>query len=106
MIVLWAFSDTFCVMLGASETTMEYTSTYLKIVVGCGVFSMVSNCHSNIIRAEGQAMKAMTGQLIGNLLNMILDPIFILGFDWGIAGAAIATVICSLLLTVLLLKSC
>lgn len=93
MIVLWAFSDTFCVMLGASENTMEYTSTYLKIVVGCGVFSMVSNCHSNIIRAEGQAMKAMTGQLIGNLLNMILDPIFILGFDWGIAGAAIATVI-------------
>lgn len=93
MAVLWIFADKFCVILGASENTMEYTSTYLKIVVGCGVFSMVSNCHSNIVRAEGQAMKAMTGQLIGNLLNMVLDPIFILGLKWGIAGAAVATVI-------------
>ena len=93
MAVLWIFADKFCVILGASENTMEYTSTYLKIVVGCGVFSMVSNCHSNIVRAEGEAMKAMTGQLIGNLLNVILDPIFILALDWGIAGAAVATVI-------------
>ena len=38
-------------------------------------------------------MKAMTGTLIGNLLNMILDPIFILGFKWGVTGAAVATVI-------------
>ena len=46
-----------------------------------------------MIRAEGQAGKAMMGQLLGNLLNVILDPIMILLFDWGIAGAAIATVI-------------
>ena len=38
-------------------------------------------------------MKAMTGTLIGNLLNLILDPIFILGFKWGVVGAAVATVI-------------
>lgn len=38
-------------------------------------------------------MKAMTGQVIGNLLNIILDPILIVGLNWGIAGAAIATVI-------------
>ena len=38
-------------------------------------------------------MKAMTGTLIGNLLNMILDPVFILGFKWGVVGAAVATVI-------------
>ena len=54
---------------------------------------MISNCYSNILRAEGQSGKAMMGQLLGNLLNVILDPIMILGFKWNIAGAAIATVI-------------
>lgn len=93
MVLLWIFADKFCVLLGASENTFEYTKTYLMIVTGCGVFSMLSNCHSNIVRAEGKAMMAMTGSLIGNLLNVILDPVFILGFKWGIAGAAAATVI-------------
>ena len=49
--------------------------------------------YSNVIRAEGQSGKAMMGQVIGNLLNVILDPIMILVFGWNIAGAAIATVI-------------
>lgn len=93
MALLWLFADRFCVLLGANDMTLGYTKTYLVIVTGCGVFSMLSNCHSNIVRAEGKAMMAMTGSLIGNLLNVILDPIFILGFKWGIAGAAVATVI-------------
>ena len=93
MALLWACTDTLAGMLGASEETMEYTLSYLRITIGCGVFSMLSNCFSNLIRAEGKAMTAMTGTVIGNLLNMILDPIMILGFKWGITGAAVATVI-------------
>ena len=54
---------------------------------------MISNCLSNVIRTEGEPMKAMTGTLIGNLLNVILDPIMILALGWGITGAAVATVI-------------
>ena len=54
---------------------------------------LIANCYSNVIRAEGQSGKAMMGQLLGNLLNVILDPIMILVFGWDIAGAAIATVI-------------
>lgn len=54
---------------------------------------LISNCFSNILRAEGQSAKAMFGQVLGNLLNIVLDPIMILSFDWGIAGAAIATVV-------------
>lgn len=54
---------------------------------------LISNCYSNVIRAEGQSGRAMMGQVIGNLLNVVLDPIMILGFGWNIAGAAIATVI-------------
>lgn len=47
---------------------------------------------SNIIRAEGHAKTAMTGMIIGNVMNIVLDPILILGFHMGVAGAAWATV--------------
>ena len=93
MALLWIFLDDVTVMLGAGENSLKLTKDYLRIVAGCGIFSMIANCFSSIVRTEGEAMKAMTGTLIGNLINMILDPIFILGFKWGVIGAAVATVI-------------
>lgn len=93
MIILWVFLEDVTVMLGAKENSIELTRSYLQIAVGCGIFSMISNCFSSILRTEGEPMKAMTGTLIGNLLNIILDPIFIFAFNWGVAGAAVATVI-------------
>lgn len=93
MAVLWVFLDDIARKLCADGPSLKLTENYLGIVIGCGVFSMLSNCFSSIVRTEGQAMKAMTGTLIGNLLNLILDPIFILGFKWGVVGAAVATVI-------------
>ncbi len=80
-------------LVGASVDTWEPAKTYLSIVSLCGPFVLISTCYSNVIRAEGQSTRAMAGQFIGNLLNIILDPVMILTFDWGIAGAAIATVI-------------
>ena len=80
-------------MIGASAETWDYAKTYLTIVSCSGPFVLIANCYSNVIRAEGQSGKAMMGQLLGNLLNVILDPIKILVFGWNIAGAAIATVI-------------
>ncbi len=80
-------------LIGASADTWAPTQTYLSIVFLGGPFVLISNCYSNILRAEGQASKAMMGQVVGNLLNIILDPIMISVFGWGIAGAAIATVI-------------
>ncbi|MGN1191259.1 MAG: MATE family efflux transporter [Dorea sp.] len=87
------FMDQILIWIGASADTWEPTKTYLTIVAFCGPFVLISNCYSNVIRAEGQSGRAMMGQLIGNLLNVILDPIMILGLGWNIAGAAIATVI-------------
>lgn len=91
--LLLAFSDKLAIGLGATDNTFEYANTYLKITIGCGAFSMVANCASNLLRAEGQAMKAMTGTLIGNLLNVILDAVFIIAFGWGVKGVAVATFI-------------
>lgn len=84
-------------LIGASSETWSLSKTYLTIVVCSGPFVLISNCYANIIRAEGASGQAMMGQLLGNLLNVILDPIMILGFGWNIAGAAIATVIGNIL---------
>ena len=80
-------------LMGASPDTWDFAKTYLTIVSLSGPFVLIANCYSNVIRAEGQSDKAMMGQLLGNLVNVILDPIMILAFGWEIAGAAIATVI-------------
>lgn len=87
------FTDQILALVGASADTWEPAGTYLTIVAFGGPFVLISNCYSSIIRAEGQSGRAMMGQLIGNLTNIILDPIMILAFQWGIAGAAIATVV-------------
>ena len=92
-VLFLVFMDQILMLVGASPDTMGPAKTYLTIVSLGGIFVIISNYYSNIIRAEGQAGKAMMGQLIGNLLNVVLDPIMILGFGWGIAGAAVATVI-------------
>lgn len=80
-------------LIGASSDTWDLTKTYLTIVSCSGPFVLISNCYTNVIRAEGKSGNAMMGQLLGNLFNVILDPVMILGFGWNIAGAAIATVI-------------
>lgn len=93
MAAVWLFMDQILVIIGASPDTMELARSYLVIITAGAPFVVVANCFSNIVRAEGLATKAMIGMLLGNLLNVILDPIFILALDMGVAGAAIATVI-------------
>lgn len=87
------FMDNILSLMGVSAETYGFAKSYLIIVSCGGIFVLISNCFSNILRAEGQAAKAMIGQIVGNLLNVILDPIMILGLGWNIKGAAIATVI-------------
>ena len=92
-VLLLIFIDQILWLMGASPDTWDFAKTYLTIVSLSGPFVLIANCYSNVIRAEGQSGRAMMGQLLGNLLNVILDPIMILAFGWEIAGAAIATVI-------------
>lgn len=93
MAVVWLFMDQILVIIGASPDTMELARSYLVIITAGAPFVVVANCFSNIVRAEGLATEAMIGMLLGNLLNVILDPIFILALDMGVTGAALATVI-------------
>ena len=93
MVCIWIFVQPICRAIGASSETMEYAAQYLNIVAAGIPFLIVSNSFSNIIRAEGNAKTAMMGMIIGNLMNIVLDPLMILGFGWNVAGAAIATVL-------------
>ena len=87
------FMDPILALVGASADTWEPTKTYLTIVALCGPFVLIANCYNNATRAEGESTKAMMGQVVGNLTNVVLDLLFVAVFHMGIAGAAIATVI-------------
>lgn len=93
MIVIFLLAESVSMAIGASKDTVGYASQYLRIVSTAIPFLIISNSFSNIIRAEGKANIAMMGMLIGNLINIVLDPVMILGFGWDVAGAAIATVL-------------
>lgn len=93
MILIWIFVEPLCRLVGASDDTIEYAAQYLNIVALGIPFLIISNAFSNIIRSEGRAKTAMSGMIIGNLMNIVLDPVMILGFGWNVAGAAVATVI-------------
>ena len=87
------FIDPILNLIGASADTYEYAKSYLSIIVFAEPFVLISNCYGNVVRTEGESGKAMLGLLLGNLVNVILDPIFILALRLDIRGAAIATVI-------------
>lgn len=93
MIVIFFAATPVSLAIGASKDTVGYASQYLRIVSFAIPFLILSNSFSNIIRAEGNAQVAMMGMIIGNLINIILDPVMILGFGWNVAGAAVATVL-------------
>lgn len=80
-------------LVGATPDTEVYVKQYLQIVALGVPFLIVSNTFSNIIRAEGKANKAMLGMIIGNVVNIVLDPVMILGFGWDVVGVAVATVV-------------
>ncbi len=90
-LVLLGFMDPIVGLVGASSETWAYTKTYLTTVSFSGMFALVSSCFSNVLRAEGQANKAMFGQILGNVTNMCLDALFIMVFHWDIVGCALAT---------------
>ena len=77
----------------ASPETEGYARTYLTWICVGAPFIVFSSAFANIVRAEGAVKESMIGNGIGSILNIILDPILILGFNMGVAGAAIATVI-------------
>lgn len=78
---------------GASEQTLPYASEYLKIIIPGHIFTSLSYAYTNIMRASGHPLRAMNTLILGAVLNVLLDPLFIFTFNLGIRGAAYATVV-------------
>ncbi len=87
------FGDGLLWKFGASIDTFKYASSYLRLYVLGTLFVQISIGLNAFVTAQGMAIKSMLTVLIGAILNIILDPIFIFIFDMGVDGAAIATVI-------------
>lgn len=89
-------------LFGATESTMSYAIDYTSIVLMGVPFSMVSIALSSMARTDGHPRMSMYGILIGAALNTVLDPIYIFVLDWGVKGAAIATITAQFVSTVVL----
>lgn len=89
-------------LFGATETTMPYAIDYTSIVLMGVPFSVISIALSNMARTDGHPRMSMYGILIGAALNTVLDPIYIFVLDWGVKGAAIATITAQFVSTVVL----
>ena len=81
------------IWFGGSENTIPYAMDYLYIIIPNNILATLSFGFNSIMRASGYPKKAMFTMIIGAILNIILDPIFIFVLDMGMRGAAIATVI-------------
>ena len=84
-------------LFGATPDVIDYACTYTRITSIGFPFLIVTIGGSNLIRADGSPKFSMLCNLVGAIVNTILDPLFIFGFGWGIRGAAIATVLAQIL---------
>ena len=93
MVVCYILCKPILFLFGASEASYVFAVEYLKVYLLGTVFSMLSTGLNGYINAQGFPRVGMLTTVIGAIINIALDPIFIFGFDMGVAGAALATVI-------------
>lgn len=83
----------FLTLFGATEATLPYAKEYGRIIVIGLPFMILSTGLNSIIRADGKPQLAMFSMILGAVVNTILDPLFIFVFQWGVRGAALATIL-------------
>ena len=89
---LLIFKKPIILAFGANEENLSYALDYLNIYILGTFFVMISLGLNQYITAQGKTLFAMLSIIIGAISNIILDPIFIFGFDMGVKGAAFATI--------------
>ena len=96
-VLLTAFIEVFAepvlTLFGASENTLPYAVAYMRYYAAGTIFIMTSLWMNMFIMSQGFSGVSMMTTMIGAVLNIILDPIFIFALDMGVKGAAVATVI-------------
>ena len=97
------FLDPLVRMLGATGDVVQYAKDYAGYVLLAAPFMASSFVMNQCLRSEGSAVYSMIGMVSGTILNIGLDPLFILGFGWGVKGASAATAISKIVSFIILL---
>ncbi len=92
-VLIILFMDPLLSVLGSNEATYQFSKDYLYYIALGAPFILLANTFGHAVRGEGASKASMVGGMIGTIVNIVLDPIFILSFGMGTAGAAIATVL-------------
>ena len=101
----WARPTLFPLILGTDQFTYAYCADYVlwTIAIG-GVPTVLNACLAHLVRAEGYSKEASIGLALGGIANIILDPILIFTFGFGVKGAAIATMLSNVLAVIYFLR--
>lgn len=92
-IIILPLMDPLLNILGSTENTIQPAREYLFYIAIGAPFILFANTFGHVVRGEGAARASMVGGMIGTVVNIVLDPVFILTLGMGTAGAAIATVL-------------
>lgn len=97
VVIIAVFLDEIVVLLNAKDVMYQYVKDFLSVLVYFYIFMMMNMAFSMFIRAEGKPQLSLVFGLAGNIVNIILDYVFIMRLDWGMKGAALASGIAVLL---------
>ncbi|MDE7434341.1 MAG: cytidylate kinase family protein [Lachnospiraceae bacterium] len=93
MAIFFPLKTQLLTLFGASENSIGMAVEYFNIILAFFPVYMLSNMMNAVIRADGSPAISMASMLLGAIVNIILDPVFIFGMRWGMTGAALATII-------------
>lgn len=96
-IVLFCFAGKVLALVGVAKQLHGYAAVYLRIVGGCCILNALIPIFSSYLRAFGHTKEPLAATMAGNVINLILNSIFLFGFHMGVMGVAIATVISRML---------
>ena len=91
-IPLFVFAEDIFRVIGAKQVSGT-AALYVRIMYSAAIIWFFTSIATALLRSEGDAKRSMLAMMLGGILNVVLDPIFIYGFGWGVPGAAIATVV-------------
>ena len=92
MTVALVFLNPILLFFGASPDTLPYAREYMEVILAGNLITHIYMGLNEVLRASGYPRKAMTATLMAVIVNCVLDALFILVFEWGIRGAALATI--------------
>lgn len=92
MFIFFPLKTQILTLFGVSENSIGMAVEYFNIILAFFPAFMLSNMMNAVIRADGSPSWSMASMLLGAVINIILDPVFIFGLHWGMKGAALATV--------------